>query len=580
MTKYLQRLLRLSQSGARHLTQAVISQIIVDVLLLCSAALIYFYFEDTLTATLQGKAPVFRYTLYIIYTIVLLLLSFIFNYIQYNALYLVVYQESEAKRISLAERLRRLPLSYFSHKDLTDISTTMMNDVSTMEQTLSHFIPQLISSAITTTFISIGLIAYNWQLGIAVVWVIPVAFSVCYLTKRKQHKAHITSMNISLEVSDKVQEFLENVRDIKSNTREQGHLDTLKDLYAKHEKALMRGELGVGICVTIAQMILKLGIISTAFVGLYLLSLGEISLLVFILYMLATRLYDPVEGALINIAATFASLISVKRIADIEEIPTQTGIEAFTPRNYNIEFKNVKFAYRANEWVLNDVTFSAEQGKVTAIVGESGGGKSTAIKLAARFWDIQKGTITLGNTDISKIDPEILLRNFAIVFQDVLLFNNTIMENIRIGKQGANDEQVIEVAKAANCHDFITALPDGYNTMLGENGTRISGGERQRLSIARALLKNAPIILLDEATSALDVHNETLLQQAISKLTQNKTVIVVAHRMRTIAAADKIILIEQGKIAEQGTHQELMAISNSKYARMVELQTLSKDWKI
>lgn len=580
MTKYLQRILRLSQSGAKHLTQSVIAQIIVDVLLLGSAVLIYFYFEDTLTPTLEDKAPVFRYTLYIVYTVVLLVLNFIFNYIQYNALYLVVYQESESQRISLAERIRRLPLSYFAHKDLTDISSTMMNDVSMMEQTLSHFIPQLISSAITTTFISVGLIAYNWQLGLAVVWVIPVAFAVCYCTKRQQHKAHTNSMRMTLETADKTQEYLENVRDIKSNTREQSHLNVLKELYAKQEKTLMRGELGVGIYVTIAQMILKLGIISTAFVGLYLLAAGEISLLIFILYMLATRLYDPAANALINIAATFASLLSVKRIADIEETPIQSGNEAFNADHYNIEFKHVKFAYRANEWVLNDVTFTAEQGKVTALVGESGGGKSTAIKLAARFWDIQEGEIMLGNCDISKVEPEVLLKNFSIVFQDILLFNNTIMENIRIGKQGASDEQVIAVAKAANCHDFITALPDGYNTMLGENGTRISGGERQRLSIARALLKDAPIILLDEATSALDVHNETLLQQAISKLTQNKTVIVVAHRMRTIAAADKIILLDQGKIAEQGTHQELMAKPNSKYTRMVELQTLSKEWKI
>ena len=424
------------------------------------------------------------------------------------------------------------------------------------------------------------MIFYDWRMGVAVVWVVPLALVVCYVTKLKQNKVNLRSKKTSLASTDKVQEFIDNIRDIKANSQEDCHLQRLKELYAEQEKAHMAGEIGVGLSVVSAQSILKLGLVSAVLVGVYLLTTGEISMLTFILYLVATRLYDPLNGTLINIAATFAALISINRMGEIEKTATQQGRENIDIKNFDIEFKDVEFGYDSSKPVINGVSFTAKQGEITALVGPSGGGKSTAIKLAARFWDVQKGTITLGGEDISTITPESLLKYYSIVFQDVTLFNNTVMENIRIGKKDATDEEVIAAARAANADGFISKMAEGYNTMIGENGARISGGERQRLSIARALLKDAPVVLLDEATSALDVMSETLLQEAIARLTKNKTVIVVAHRMRTIAGANKIVLLKEGKVAQEGNNKSLIAQTDGDYARMVALQTQSNNWKI
>ena len=580
MKKYLQKLLSLSDSGTKDLMRAIFWSVLCDFTMLASAAILYFYLEDTLLPVLDGRAPVLRYTLYGVFTVVMLILMYIFYSKAYNALYLRSYTESATKRLSLAEHLRELPLSFFGHKDLSDLTTTMMADVTMMEEALSHFIPQLISSIISTVIASVAMIIYDWRMGVAVVWVVPVALCVCYFSKRRQDKMNLRSKKTSLASTEKVQEFIDNIRDIKANTREEGHLQILKERYAEQEKSLMAGEIGVGLSVVSAQSILKLGIVSAVLVGVYLLTTGEISMLTFILYLVATRLYDPLSGTLINLAATFASLISINRMGEIEKNAIQQGREEITINNFDIEFKDVEFGYDSSKPVINGVSFIAKQGEVTALVGPSGGGKSTAVKLAARFWDIQSGSITLGGEDISTIAPETLLKYYSIVFQDVTLFNNTVMENIRIGRQDATDEEVIEAARAANADGFISEMAEGYNTMIGENGARISGGERQRLSIARALLKDAPVVLLDEATSALDVMSETQLQEAIARLTNNKTVIVVAHRMRTIAGADKIILLKEGRVAQSGNHESLIAQTDGDYARMVALQTQSHNWKI
>ena len=580
MKKYFQKLLSLSNRGASDLMKAVVWCVICDFTLIATMALIFIYLQDTLIPTLNGAAPVFRYSLYIGFGLVLFVLMLVFYKIQYHALYVRVYNESATKRISLAEHLRKLPLSFFSKKDLTDLTTTIMGDVTVMEQALSHFVPQLIGSAISSTLMSVAMLIYNPLMGIAVVWVVPVAIAICYFSKRKQYAVNIAAKKNLLSASDKVQEFVENIKDIKANSREDGHLAILKERYSILEKSQMYGEFAVGVRVSLAQSVLKFGIITTALVGLYLLSQGEIDMLTFILFMVATRIYDPLAGVLINIAATFMSLISIDRMGEIENTATQGGRDDVKINNFDIEFKDVDFSYEDGKQVLYKLSFTAKQGEVTALVGPSGGGKSTAIKLASRFWDIQNGAIKLGGENIETIAPEALLEYYSIVFQDVTLFDNTIMENIRIGKKDATDEEVINAAKNANAHDFIMALPDGYNTMVGENGARLSGGERQRLSIARALLKDAPIILLDEATSALDVMTETLLQEALARLTKNKTVIVVAHRMRTIAGADKIVLLKDGRVAETGNHDELIKKNNGLYARMVELQRLSGEWKI
>ena len=560
--------------------RAIFWSVMCDFAILASAALLYIYLEDTLLPLLDGHTPLLRYSIYTTFAVVLILVMYIFYRINYNALYLRSYTESATKRLSLAEHLRALPLSFFGRKDLTDLTTTMMSDVTMMEQALSHFVPQLIGSVISTMIISVTMIVYDWQMGLAVMWVVPVSISICYFSKKQQDKVNIQSKRNSLASAEKVQEFVENIRDIKANSREEGHLQILKERYAEQEKSLMIGEIGVGIFVISAQSVLKLGIISVTSVGLYLLSQGEISILTFILYLVATRLYDPLSGTLISIAATFISLLSIDRMSEIEKSPTMGGRDEIDIKSFDIEFRDVEFGYDSSKPVIKGISFTAKQGEVTALVGPSGGGKSTAVKLASRFWDIQKGVITLGGEDISTIAPETLLKYYSIVFQDVTLFNNTVLENIRIGKKDATDEEVIEAARAANADDFISLLPEGYNTMIGENGARLSGGERQRLSIARALLKNAPVVLLDEATSALDVMSETQLQEAIAHLTKNKTVIVVAHRMRTIAGSDKIILLADGKVAQSGTHSELVTDKNSPYARMVELQQMSSDWKI
>ena len=580
MKKYLQNLLTLSDDGAKDLMRAIFWSVMCDFAILASAALLYFYLEDTLLPLLDGDIPVFRYALYITFSLVLMGIMYIFYRFNYDALYLRSYTESATKRLSLAEHLRGLPLSFFGRKDLTDLTTTMMSDVAMMEQALSHFIPQLIGSIISTTMASVAMIIYDWRMGLAVVWVIPLSLAICYFSKRHQDRVNRQSKKDTLASTDKVQEFVDNIRDIKANSREEGHLQVLKELYAVQEKSLMAGEIGIGIFVVSAQAVLKIGIVSVTLIGLYLLAMGEISMLTFVLYLVATRLYDPLGGTLINLAATFISLLSIERMSEIEKTTTMEGRSEVDIKNFDIEFKDVEFSYDNSKLIINGISFTAKQGEVTALVGPSGGGKSTALKLAARFWDISKGVISLGGENISSIMPETLLKHYSIVFQDVTLFNNTVMENIRIGRKEATDEEVIEAARAANADGFIREMPEGYNTMIGENGARLSGGERQRLSIARAILKDAPVILLDEATSALDVMSETLLQEAIARLTKNKTVIVVAHRIRTIAGADKIILLKEGKVEQEGTHASLIEQKGSDYARMVELQTMSNNWKI
>ena len=580
MQKYLQNLLTLSNVGAKDLMRAIFWSVMCDLAILASAVLLYLFLEDTLLPLLQGHTPRLRYMLYTAYILILVVLMHLFYRINYNALYLRSYTESATKRISLAEHLRALPLSFFARKDLTDLTTTMMSDVAMMEQALSHFVPQLIGSIISTTIVSLAMISYNWKMGLAVVWVVPVSIAICYFSKKQQDRVNKKSKRDTLASAEKVQEIVDNIRDIKANSRDKGHLHILKERYAVQEKSLMAGEVSVGTFVMTAQSILKLGYISVSFIGIYLLSEAEISILTFILYLVSTRLYDPLSGTLINLAATFISLLSIERMSEIEKSPTMDGREEVEITNFDIEFREVEFGYDSTNPVINGISFTAKQGQVTALVGPSGGGKSTALKLASRFWDISKGEISLGGQDISKIAPETLMKYYSIVFQDVILFNNTVMENIRIGRKDATDEEVIQAARAANADRFISKMTAGYHTMIGENGARLSGGERQRLSIARALLKDAPVILLDEATSALDVMSENLLQEAIARLTKNKTVIVVAHRMRTIAGANQIILLSEGKVAQRGTHQELMQAKNSPYARMVQLQAMSSEWQI
>ncbi len=578
MKKFLQKTFALTEKGASELLKASIITVFINIVIMAVSGISYYFIEDTLIPILEGKAPVYTILLYVGYAIFILMVLTILYYFQYNFSYISAYEESANMRISLAETLRKLPLSFFGKKDLSDLTSTIMGDVTMMENAFSHFIPGFFGSIISTIIMGIGMFMFDWRLALSLTWVIPVSFSMCIASKKIQDYYLLKTKAIQLTYLDKIQECLENIKDIKANNREDAHLSIMDVHLDNHEKASIKAEFITGTFVNLSQMILKVGIATTMIVGVSLLAAGEITILTFLVFlMIASRIYDPLAGTLVNLAGIFISLKSVERMKEFENTKIQGGKESMSPDGYDINFDNVKFSYDTSEIVLNGVSFTAKQGEVTALVGPSGGGKSTAMKLAARFWDVNSGKITIGSEDVNGIEPETLLKEISIVFQDVTLFNNTVMENIRIGRIGATDEEVIEAAKNAQCHDFIISMPEGYNTLVGENGSKLSGGERQRLSIARALLKDAPIVLLDEATSSLDIQNESAVQLAISRLTKNKTVIVIAHRMRTIAGANKIVLLKDGKVSAEGTHSELLKKS-ADYKNMINLQTESMNW--
>ncbi len=578
MKKFLQKTFALTELGASELLKASIITVLINIAIMAVSGISYYFIQDTLMPILEGVSPVYTVIMYIGYALFMLILLAVLYYFQYNFCYISAYNESANMRISLAETLRKLPLSFFGKKDLSDLTTTLMGDVTMMENAFSHFIPGFIGSIISTIIMGIGMFAFDWRLAVALTWVIPISFLLCIASKKLQDYFLLKTKAIQLTYLDKIQECLENVKDIKANNREDAHLSIMDTHFDNHENANIKAEFITGTFVNLSQMILKVGIATTMIVGVTLLATGEVTLLTFLVFlMIASRIYDPLAGALINLAGIFISLKSVERMKEFENTAVQTGKETMSPTDYDINFDNVKFSYDTSETVLNGVTFKAKQGEVTALVGPSGGGKSTAMKLAARFWDIKDGTITIGKEDVNSVDPEVLLKEISIVFQDVTLFNSSVMENIRIGRKGATDDEVINASKNAMCHEFIMNMPDGYNTLIGENGSKLSGGERQRLSIARALQKDAPVVLLDEATSSLDIQNESAVQKAISRLTKDKTVIVIAHRMRTIAGANKIILLKEGKVAAEGTHSELLKKS-SDYEEMIRLQTKSMNW--
>lgn len=580
MSKYLQKKFALSGQGGKDLTKAIFCCALTNISLMFPMGIL-FLFMERLTGPLVGlEAPDMGIGGYVGISVVLLAVIGFFERLQYNATFLSSYQESANMRIRLAERLRMLPLSFFGKRDLADLTTTIMADCAFVEKAFSHFIPELIGALISTVLIGVGLLAANWRMGIAVLWVAPVSFLLAALTRPLVDRMERRQKGKKIAASDGIQECIENIQDIRANNQSADYLKKLDQKIMDVESITVKLELLNGTLVTSAQMILKIGMATTVLVGASLLVSGSISFMIFLMFMLAaTRLYQPLSGCLQNLSAVYSTLLVVERMKSIEEQKIQQGREDAAYRGYDIVFDRVGFSYKEGEPVLREVSFTARQGQVTALVGPSGGGKSTSAKLAARFWDIDKGTITIGGSDISKIEPETLLKSFSIVFQDVVLFNNTIMENIRLGRKGASDEEVLAAARAAQCEEFISRLPEGYQTRIGENGSTLSGGERQRLSIARALLKDAPIILMDEATASLDVENETLVQEAISNLVKDKTVLIIAHRMRTVAGADQIVVLKDGCVAEQGTPEKLLE-DNGIYRHMTELQNRSLSWSL
>ena len=576
MIKTLQRRFALSRQGAVDLIKGCIACVLQDISFMLPVGLLYNFVIDTMNGGVNGS----RIAFYGVGALVCLCLIFVVTWFQYNATYLATYVESGVRRISLAEQLRKIPLSFFGKKDLADLTNSIMGDCATLEQAFSHYVPALAGSLISTTLVAICLFAIDFRMALAAVWVLPIAFTITFLSARIQEYFNRKSVAANVALESGVQECIESLQDLKANNAEESYLKGLDKKIDNVEKRHIITELGTALFVVSSTLILKLGIATVALVGSALLIRGEIDIPLFFMFLLvASRLYAPLEGALQNLAAVISTKTNINRMNEILDQPIQTGSKHVTNKGYDIVFDHVGFAYNTGETVLKDVSFTAKQGEVTALVGPSGGGKTTVSRLAARFWDISKGKITVGGMDISKIEPETLLSLYSIVFQDVMLFNNTIMENIRIGRKDATDEEVIAAAKLANCDEFAAKLPDGYHSMIGENGCELSGGERQRISIARAFLKNSPIILLDEATASLDVENETLIQAALSRLIKDKTVLVIAHRMRTVSGADKVVVLSDGSIAEQGTPGELMNAGKI-YPHMVKQQMISQDWGI
>ena len=575
MIKLIQKATASSKDGAVGLIKGIIACAFQNMAFMLPTGLLYYLVKDLLGGDMGGKAVFYTVGCVICFALIL-----ITTWFQYNNTFFTTYEESGKRRLSLAERLRKLPLSFFGKKDLADLTSTIMADCEVLEKDCSHYIPALFGSVISTIVIALGLFAFDKAMALAALWVIPVSVLIIVLSYKVQDRAQQRNMSVKMACADGIQEYIETLRDLKANNSESSYLKGLRSKIRSVEKGAFKTEITTAVFVTSAGMVLKFGIATVALVGVSRLVTGKIDVLTLFMFLLvASRLYDPMQAALQNLAAVIAMRTNVARMNEILDHEIQQGGDTLTNKGCDITFDHVGFAYKSGETVLSDVSFTAKQGEVTALVGPSGGGKTTVSRLAVRFWDNQKGKITVGGMDISKIDPEKLMTLYSIVFQDVTLFNNTIMENIRLGRKGATDEEVLAAAHLANCDEFAEKLPDKWNTDIGENGCELSGGERQRISIARAFLKDAPIILLDEATASLYVENETAIQTALSRLIRNKTVLVIAHRMRTVAGADKIVVLSDGVVAEQGTPEKLLN-KNGIFKRMADLQLQGQNWTV
>lgn len=565
----LMRRYALTRQGAIDFIKCTAITTLQNIMLMVPVALMYYLAADLINGTVPANH---RYT-YIAGCVIILVVFGVVFFVQYNSSFFSTYRESEHRRINIAEKLRTLPLSFFGKKDLADLTSTILGDCTVLEHNFSHVMPQFFGAMISTVLIAISLFFFDWRMALAALWVLPIALIIVGCSGNVQRGISRRKRNVAIAQADGLQEYLETIKDLKSYNAEESYLEGLKGKITALEKESFKAELGTAVFVVSASCILRFGIGTIALVGSVLLCSGKLDVFTFFMFILVvSRIYEPMQGTLMNLAAVIAQDVNVERMNEITDYPVQKGSDELDVKSYDIEFANVSFSYDKNEKVLNDISFTAKQGEVTALIGPSGGGKSTVSKLAARFWDVDGGSIRLGGKDISQVDPEKLLSAYSIVFQNVILFDNTIMENIRIGRKGATDEEVMQAAREAQCDEFISRLPDGYQTVIGENGSALSGGERQRISIARALLKDAPVVLLDEATASLDAENETYIQEAISRLIKNKTVIIIAHRMRTVSGADKIVVIDGGHVAETGKPSELIK-KNGIYAKMVRLQT-------
>ncbi len=574
MYKYLQKRLALSEKGSHDFVIGVFFTFLHYLSFMLPTLLMYFFFKEYLPPILTNDIlPVHGFFYYLLVGMTIIVIMYIIARFQYRSTYSVTYNESSKRRISLAEKIRKLPLAFFGEKNLSDLTATIMDDCTQLETTFSHAVPQLFASLLTVTFISIGMFIYNWQMALSLFWVVPIAAAVIFLSRRYMDNVHRKHYHHKRNVTEDIQEGLEMIQEIKAYNQEEDYIRILDEHLKTNEEVQIKGELLVGAFMNISYIILKLGLVSVTLLGALFLERGEVDIITYLIFlMVSASIYNPVIEVFNHMAILVYLDVRIDRMKKMEALPIQQGTTIFEPKHFDIEFRHVSFSYNAGKKVLQDVNFIARQGQATALVGPSGEGKSTTAKLAARFWDINEGQILLDGIDISTIDPETLLKYYSVVFQDVVLFNASVIDNIRIGKKEATDDEVKNAARMAQCHDFIEKMPKGYDTVIGENGETLSGGERQRISIARALLKNAPIVLLDEATASVDVENETKIQKAISELVKNKTLLIIAHRMRTIAHADQVVLLKNGTVAEKGSPEQLSQVKGY-FSAMVEAQT-------
>jgi ABC transporter, permease/ATP-binding protein len=570
MIRYFQNRFALSEKGAKDLRRGIFFSTLLNVALMLPPSYLFFFLMEYVDV--HRAAPPQSLWLYLLLALVALCIMFVVSRWQYNSTYVTVYAESAQRRITLAEKLRRLPLAFFGEHNLSDLTSTMMEDCAQLEETFSHAVPQLFAAGTSVVVVGIGLFSYDWRLALAVYWPVPLALLVLLLSVRSIDKAFTKHYKVKRALTEQIQEGLECVQEIKAYNGEEVYDRQLDERLNVYEKALVSSELVTSSLVNVSAVLLKLGMPSVLLLGAWLMQRGDVSLFVYLAFVLVSAMvYNPIQDVCTHMVVLSYLDVRIKRMRQIEAMPTLDGSKDVEVNGYDIAFRGVSFSYETGKQVLHDVSFTARQGQVTALVGPSGGGKSTAAKLAARFWDVDEGLVTLGGKNIAEMDAEALLKNYAVVFQDVLLFNASVADNIRIGKRNATDDEVRQAARLAQCDDFIRSMPQGYDTIIGENGETLSGGERQRISIARALLKDAPVILLDEATASVDAENETKIQAGISELVRNKTVVIIAHRMRTVLNADHIVVLDGGTVREQGSPQELLK-ENGEFARVVRLQ--------